>query len=188
MEKNPHEKELCETAQPKNEFTVERMIAMLEERDRISPVDKECDKFGLKKGDIVIDYGCGSGGYTKKVSELIGETRTVYAVDIHDQAIEAVKRKIADYRLKNVVPVLVKDIGQIKDNVADIIIAIDMFHMVKDTDTFLQELQRLLKHTGYLFISMHHMTPADVRGKIFNSNLWEIVDEIDNCLKCIPKN
>ncbi len=188
MERYLQEKKLYEIAQPENEFLVERMISRLEERDMISPIDKECDKFGIKKGDIVIDYGCGSGGYTKKVSQLIGEKGKVYAVDIHEQAIEAVKKKIVTYRLKNVVPVLVKDIGQIEDNLADIIIAMDMFHMVRDADIFLQELRRLLKNNGYLFISMHHMTPAEARGKISNSNSWKIVAEIDNCLKCIPNN
>ena len=57
-------------------------------------------------------------------------------MDIHELAIEAAKKKIVKYPLKNVAPILVKDIGQIKDNVADIIIAIDMFHMVKDTELF----------------------------------------------------
>jgi len=173
--------------QSKNEFTVERMISMLEERDRIAPIDKECDKFGIKKGDLVIDYGCGSGGYTKKVSELIGDEGKVYAVDIQELSIEAVKKKIVKYQLKNVKPILVKNIRQIEDNVADIILAIDMFHMVDDTHLFLQELHRLLKNNGYLFISMHHMTPDEARGKIASSKLWQIVDEVDNCLKCVPK-
>ena len=170
-----------------NEFTVERMISMLEERDIISPINRECDKFGLKKGDIVIDYGCGSGGYTKKVSELVGDKGKVYAVDIYDLAIDSVRRKIAKYRLKNVEPVLVKNIKMIEDNIADIIIAIDMFHMVQDTNVFLKELHRLIKRNGFLFIDMQHMIPDDARGKIINSNLWEIVNESDNCLKCLPR-
>ena len=77
-----------------HEFTVERMISMLEERDRNSPIDHECDKFGIKPGDTVIDYGCGSGGYTKKISELTSDTGTVYAVDLHELALESVKKKI----------------------------------------------------------------------------------------------
>lgn len=55
-----------------NEWTVERMIAALEERDILAPIDKEVDKFDIKKGNIVIDYGCGSGSYIKRISELIG--------------------------------------------------------------------------------------------------------------------
>ncbi|MGC7873227.1 class I SAM-dependent methyltransferase [Desulfosporosinus sp. SYSU MS00001] len=168
------------------EFTVERMISMLEERDITSPINEECDKFGIKKGDIVIDYGCGSGGYTKKVSELIGDNGKVYAVDIYDMALEAVKRKIDKYQLKNVEPVLVKNINRIDANIADIIIAIDMFHMVQDPNVVLKELHRLIKKNGTLFIDMMHMIPDDVKGIVVNSNLWEIVNESDNCLKCLP--
>lgn len=169
-----------------NEWTVERMIAALEERDILAPIDKEVDKFDIKKGNIVIDYGCGSGSYIKRISELIGYNGKVYAVDLHDLAIEAVKNKINKYQLGNVEPVLVKNTKLIKDNVADIIIAIDMFHMVEETNIFLRELHRLTKENGFVFIDIHHMSLDDARGKILNSKLWEIECEIDNCLKCVP--
>lgn len=169
-----------------NEFTVERMISMLEERDLVSPINEECDKFGIKMGDVVIDYGCGSGGYTKKISELIGDNGKVYAVDIYELAIEAVRKKINKYQLNNVELILTKNIKTIDDNVADKIIAIDMFHMVHDPNAFLIELHRLIKKDGILFITMHHMNPNDARGKIRNSNLWRIVSESDNCLECLP--
>lgn len=98
-----------------------------------------CNIF-IKTGDIVIDYGCGSGGYTKKISELIGESGKVYAVDIYDLAIEAVKKKISNYQLTNVETLLAKDIATIPSNISDVIIAIDMFHMVQETDTFLKRI------------------------------------------------
>ncbi|WPC43399.1 class I SAM-dependent methyltransferase [Clostridium sp. JS66] len=169
-----------------NNFTVEGMISMLEERDRTAPINEECDKFNIKNGDIVIDYGCGSGGYTKKISELLGENGKVYAVDIHELAIESVKKKINKYQLTNVETVLVKNINEIRDNAANIIIAIDMFHMVQDKNVFLKELYRLIKKDGTLFISTHHMTSEEAQRIILDSKLWKIQYELDNCLKCIP--
>ncbi|MFT8342890.1 class I SAM-dependent methyltransferase [Clostridium beijerinckii] len=169
-----------------NNFTVEHMISMLEERDRIAPINEECNKFNIKNGDIVIDYGCGSGGYTKKISEILGESGKVYAVDIYELAIESVKKKINKYQLTNVETVLAKNINEIKDNVANIIIAIDMFHMVQEKNKFLKELHRLINKDGTLFIGIHHMTSEEVQRIILDSKLWEIQCEIDNCLKCIP--
>lgn len=169
-----------------NNFTVEHMISMLEERDRIAPINEECNKFNIKNGDIVIDYGCGSGGYTKKISEILGENGKVYAVDIYELAIESVKKKINKYQLTNVETVLAKNINEIRDNVADIIIAIDMFHMVQEKNKFLKELYRLINKDGTLFIGIHHMTSEEVQRIILDSKLWEIQDKIDNCLKCIP--
>jgi len=72
----------------------------------------------------------------------------------------------------------------IQDSIADIIVAIDMFHMVEDKNAFLKELHRLIKVNGFLFLEMHHMTPDDVKWEVISSKVWEIVDEIDNCLKC----
>ncbi|MBV7271461.1 class I SAM-dependent methyltransferase [Clostridium sp. PL3] len=169
-----------------NNFTVETMISMLEQRDITAPINEECNKFNIKTGDIVIDYGCGSGGYTKKISELLGENGKVYAVDIHELAIESVKKKINKYQLTNVETVLVKNINEIRDTASDVIIAIDMFHMVQDKNVFLKELYRLIKKDGTLFISTHHMTSEEVERIILDSKLWTIQCEIDNCLKCIP--
>ena len=165
---------------------VKRMISMLEERDALTPIDKECDKFGIKRGDTVIDYGCGSGGYTTKISKLVGNAGKVYAVDLYELAIAVVKKKIDKFSLENIQTVLVKDLGAIQDNIADIIIAIDMFHMVEDTDALLSELHRLVKKNGSLFISTHHLSSEEVKEKITRTELWEIVDEVENTLKCMP--
>ncbi len=101
-------------------------------------------------------------------------------------AIEAVKKKISNYQLTNVETLLAKDIAAIPSNISDVIIAIDMFHMVQETDTFLKELHRLLKKNGFLFITMHHMTPEEAKGKILASKLWKIHREVEDCLTCTP--
>lgn len=66
------------------------------------------EKFGIKSGNTVIDYGCGPGRYIKKVSEVVDSTGKVYAVDIHEIAMQYVKNKIKKYKLDNVTPVLAK--------------------------------------------------------------------------------
>ncbi len=57
------------------------------------------EKFGIKPGNTVIDYGCGPGRYIKKVSEVAGSTGKIYAVDIHEIAIQYVKSKIKKYKV-----------------------------------------------------------------------------------------
>lgn len=47
-----------------------------------SPVDARVDTFGIKEGFTVIDYGCGPGGYLKRVSRLVGGKGKLYAVDM----------------------------------------------------------------------------------------------------------
>ena len=65
------------------------------------------DGFGIKRGQTVVDYGCGPGSYLRRASELVGPEGRVLAVDIHELAIKAVMRRIDKEQLSNVTPVRV---------------------------------------------------------------------------------
>lgn len=155
--------------------------------DFFSSVDKRMDGFGIKKKFTVIDYGCGPGRHLKKVSGLVGEKGKVYAVDIHKLAIKSVEKKIEKYDLGNVVPVLANGhFCKIDAHIADMIYALDMFHMIKTPLSFLKELHRLLKKDGFLIIEDGHQPRNESKTKINNSKLWNIVEESKKHLKCIP--
>ena len=148
---------------------------------------KKLKKFGIKAGDTVIDFGCGPGNYIKAVSQLAGSNGIVYAADVHELAIKAVNKKIKKYNLKNVRTVLVKDYKcKLKDNTADVIYALDMFHMVKQPDLFLKELHRLLKKNGKLFIEDGHQPREQSKQKMINSKKWSITEETKGWLVGVP--
>ena len=150
-------------------------------------INKRVKKFGIKEGMTVVDYGCGPGRYAVKFPELVGENGRVYAVDIHELAIEAVNKKIRKDNLRNIEPVLVKGYDStLPDDVADVVCAIDMFFIIKKPTEFLAELKRIIKNDGTLVIDDGHQ-PRDVtKMKIFNSGLWNIVEETRDHLKCKP--
>ncbi len=148
---------------------------------------KKLKKFGIRAGDTVIDFGCGPGNYIKEASSLAGTEGVVYAADVHELAIKSVNRKIAKYNLKNVKPVLVKDYKcDIGDNTADVIYALDMFHMVKQPDLFLKELHRMMKKSGRLIIEDGHQPREQSRQKISGLKLWNIKEENKGWLVCTP--
>jgi ubiquinone/menaquinone biosynthesis C-methylase UbiE len=148
---------------------------------------KTLKKFGIKQGDTVVDYGCGPGNYIKDASIITGSKGMVYAADIHELAIKAINAKIAKYSLTNVKPVQIKDYrSDIPNNSADIIYALDMFHMVKEPDLFLKELHRMLKKNGRLIIEDGHQPRELSRQKINSTKLWSIKEENKNWLVCIP--
>jgi ubiquinone/menaquinone biosynthesis C-methylase UbiE len=148
---------------------------------------KKLKKFGIKPGDAVVDYGCGPGNYIDEASLLTGDKGIVYAADIHELAIKAINKKIAKNNLTNVKPVLVKDYRcDIPDNAADVIYALDMFHMVKEPDLFLKELHRMLKRNGRLIIEDGHQPREQSRKKIMGSMLWNIKEESKGWLVCAP--
>ncbi len=150
-------------------------------------VDKRMDTFGIKENFTVIDYGCGPGRHLKKASCLVGEKGKVYAVDVHKLAIKSVEKRIEEYDLRNVEPVVANGyFCSINDHSADMIYALDMFHMIKIPLPFLKELHRLLKKEGFLIIEDGHQSRNETKIKINNSKIWNIVEESKKHLKCIP--
>jgi ubiquinone/menaquinone biosynthesis C-methylase UbiE len=150
---------------------------------------KRLDPFNIQKGQTVIDYGCGTGRYLRQASELVGENGIVYAVDIHELAIKAAANIIKKYDLNNVHPLLTdgKSVSLPPDT-ADVVYALDMFHMVKDTGGFLKELCRIIKPNGCLFLEDGHQSRALAKEKVLNSGCWNIMTETKQTMKCQPMN
>jgi ubiquinone/menaquinone biosynthesis C-methylase UbiE len=154
----------------------------------ISP-DNKLTPFEIKKGNTIIDYGCGTGRYLKKASELVGDGGVVYAVDIHELSIKSALQIIEKFNLKNIKPILTdgKSVN-VPEHSADIIYALDMFHMVKDPRRFLTELNRLIRPDGILYLEDGHQPRAATREKILNSDCWDIMETTKKYVQCKPKN
>ncbi len=71
-------------------------------RDLFSPRRNILKEVGIEKGFRILDYGCGAGNYIVGASELVGESGTVYALDIHPFAIKKVRKLVERRQLKNV--------------------------------------------------------------------------------------
>jgi ubiquinone/menaquinone biosynthesis C-methylase UbiE len=156
--------------------------------DLIKSPAQKLDSFHLQQGQTVVDYGCGTGRYLKQASELVGETGLVYAVDIHELAIESAFRQIKKYKLKNVKPILTNGKSvDIPSHTADVVYAIDMFHMVKDSKGFLMELSRLLKPDGILYLEDGHQPRSQTREKVISSGCFTIFKETNAFIKCTGK-
>jgi ubiquinone/menaquinone biosynthesis C-methylase UbiE len=156
-------------------------------RDMFFPVDQFVTTLGIQQGFTLIDYGCGPGSYINKTSELVGTEGTVYAVDIHELAIQAVRKRIGKCQLSNVEPLLATGYScPLNEQVADVILALDMFHMIEEPMAFLKELHRLLKRDGFLIIDDGHQSRDEAKAKIKKTNIWNIESENKKYLKCRP--
>ena len=164
------------------------MSFVLAIRDILFPIGKRFEQFGIDKGFIVVDFGCGPGSYIEHASQLVGGGGKVYAVDVHPLAIKAIKEKSKWKDLENVVPVLSKGYPvDIDSHSVDVIYALDMFHHIKDARDFLKELHRLLNHSGTLFIESGHQRLDNAKQKIVKSDCWVIIKEERNMFMCTPK-
>src|SRR5215218_4469338 len=122
------------------DFAFRLMSAIMALKDLLFPyIDKRVTTFRIREGMTVVDYGCGPGRYTIRFSKLVGENGEVYAVDIQELALEAVKKKMEELDLRNIIPVLAAgyDTG-LPDHFADIVCVIDMLFSVEDPSSLLR--------------------------------------------------
>ncbi|MEI7501270.1 MAG: class I SAM-dependent methyltransferase [Bacteroidota bacterium] len=164
------------------------MAFLFDVADIFSTPKNKLRPFNIQKGQTVIDYGSGTGRYIPSASQLVGDQGLVYAVDIHELAIEAAFRQIKKHNLQNVKAIHTdgKNVN-IPDWSADIVYALDMFHMVKDTDGFLTELRRLTKPDGILYLENGHQPRSLAKDKVLKSGCWQITEETKRFIRCRPR-
>jgi len=63
-------------------------MSRYEKMELESRVRKILEKIGVSRGQIVLDFGCGSGTYTIPTAKIAGEPGKVYALDKDRQVLE----------------------------------------------------------------------------------------------------
>jgi ubiquinone/menaquinone biosynthesis C-methylase UbiE len=151
------------------------MAFMMRVMDVFSPngVRRHLSKAPVEEGMTVVDYACGPGRYTVPIAEKVGPKGKVYAVDIQPVAIETVKRKAAAKGLSNIETVLVDSFDtRIAGASADLVLLVDMIHMVRDRSSLLREVSRLLKLDGCLFVGVEHTAVSEVTRQIQDTGFF----------------
>jgi ubiquinone/menaquinone biosynthesis C-methylase UbiE len=59
-------------------------------------------QLGISKGNIVADFGCGSGYFSIPLAQAVGEDGIIYSLDVLPQALETVASKAKALNLTNV--------------------------------------------------------------------------------------
>ena len=108
---------------------------------------------GFEAGQKVLEVGCGPGFFTIPAAKIVGESGSVYALDVNPLAMERVQRKIEKEGLTNVKTILA-DAAEtgLPEESFDLIFLFGFVHSVGDLENILTELHRLLKPAGILSI------------------------------------
>ena len=112
---------------------------------KVMNLSRQLQKSGVRRGQTVLDFGCGSGYFTIAAARMVGDTGRVYALDIHPLAIDAVKKKVAKEGLPNVRTILSDRDTGLPDESVDVVLLYRTFYLVKDKQGLLDELYRVLK-------------------------------------------
>ena len=119
----------------------------------VSPV-QIVESLALRKGDIVADFGCGSGAYVFASSKMVGDRGKVYAIDIHREMLEKINREAEKMNIINIDTLLtnMEEKVQIEGLSCDVVILSNILAEINNLDKVLEEVKRILKPDGYLLI------------------------------------
>lgn len=130
-----------------------RELLESEERRRWQNPPSILQELGLKRDDVVVDLGCGTGFFARPASMQVGDSGKVYAVDISPQMLAECRRLADAEGLSNLTTVLSEETNvPLPDGLADWVLIINVLHEAEDRVAFLKEASRLLKGTGNLAI------------------------------------
>ncbi len=153
------------------------MSALFVVRDKFSDPMKKIKKAKVKRGDYVLDYGCGPGSFSVAASKVVGDSGKVFSADIHPLSAEKIHKKVLKEALNNIETITTDCYTGLKDNSIDVIICFDMFHMVNDQQNILKEFSRVLKPNAILSLDCHHM--KEIESKVVDTGLFKLIEKID---------
>ena len=110
----------------------------------------------------VLDFGCGTGSYLLSAFSIIGETGKYIAIDSNQEAVDNIKKLAETNGIKQIECVRSSLLTGLKKRSVDIVLLYDVFHMVENQTGLLAELSRVLKETGELSFSDHHMKKDEI--------------------------
>jgi len=118
----------------------------------------------VKVGQVVLDFGCGSGTYTIPAAKLVGKDGRVYALDINRAALDRMEEKAKQEGLNNVVRIDVSGGEKIplEDESIDLMLLIDVLQEVDDKGALFDEAYRILKSGGIVSVYPMHVSEKDV--------------------------
>ena len=125
----------------------------------------------IKKGDTVIDIGCGPGFFSIEMAKLVGKNGKVIVVDLQEKMIAHVKKKAARHGMLDRMEFHQCDANAIGLNrKADFILAYYMIHETPSPLHFLEEARGMLKDGGKMLVVEPKM---HVSKRIFAQMLQE---------------
>jgi len=143
-------------------------------RDWLRPPARILQETGVQAGMTVLDFGCGPGGFTLAAARLVGPEGRVIAVDIHPLAGESVQRAASREGLGNI-QVVLGDTAAVPDRSVDVALLYDVLHGLSEPFPVLREMHRVLKPTGVLSVSDHHLKEAALTAVVTTRGLYRPV-------------
>jgi len=125
------------------------------------------ERIGLDTGQIVLDFGCGSGTYAIPAAKIVGEHGRVYALDKDTQVLDEVMHEAESAGLRNITRMDTS--GGLRIDLSgesvDVVLLFDVFHsyyfpQADDRRDLLKEIYRIMKADAFISVWPKHMESA----------------------------
>jgi len=136
---------------------------------------------GVKKGQVILDFGCGAGHYTIPVAKVVGKEGKVYAVDKDREALNQLMHIAKSEELKNIEPMNTQEELKIEleDESVDLILLYDVLHYMDQRRKILDEIRRVLKPGALLSVYPKHHKFDDPLWTLAHMGLEDVIKEIE---------
>lgn len=151
---NVYAREEIKRERPGNLFSPSK-IPLLEDagRDTWQKPEEILNALDIKKGQVVADIGAGSGYLTVKLSECVEVDGTVYAVDVQQEMLDYINKRLSNEEGKNVKLVLGNmDDPKLPTGSLDTAILLSTYHEIVHPVDFIKKVKLALKPQGKLAI------------------------------------
>lgn len=112
--------------------------------------------FHIREGDVVADFGAGSGFFVEVLARLVGQNGRVYACEIQRELVEKLGTLVRTKGLFAVDPLWcdmeVKGGVKIADGVLDVAIMVNTLFQLEEKEIALAEAARTLRSGGKFFV------------------------------------
>jgi len=110
-------------------------------------------KLRLRKNMIAADFGCGSGGWTIPLAKILAEGK-VYAIDILEEPLSALRAKVKRERLFNIETrkANVEKGVLLLSNSCNLVLMTNLLFECENKKAVLEEAKRILKPAGKILV------------------------------------
>ena len=124
------------------------------DRDKWQKPDQIMDALGVADGSKVADIGAGAGWFTIRLARRVGPNGVVYAQDIQQQMLDAIRRRVEREGLRNVHTTLgAETVANLPAGELDAVLVVDTYPEIRgDRVAYLKNLAAALKPNGRIGI------------------------------------
>ncbi len=138
------------------------------------------EAMGLHSGDVVVDFGAGSGYFTFRIAPKVGNTGKVLAVDIQEEMLDAIRSRATALGITNVEEV--KDTAtdpRLPPQSVDRVLMVDVYHELAYPYEVMTKICEALKPGGrVVFVEYRKEDPSVPIKEVHKMSVEQLTKEM----------